>query len=223
MITLESPRILRYILLLVAVGVLCLGEVPPVTATFIVSGQSFHPAPPVTPGTLENATITYAMIPTGATTFSRTHSLQMQTSLWEAHWIIQVFVNGIPQANQTATGSAAFMSGYLLSYPTTDDVSFNVSLTGTIPLGEGTNVTLLQVNEIDTTGGTAPLGSSTVSLPLVVTSTAGSSTPLPETATASPEAPASPSPTQAGSDFVFIGVTASLVAMVAFGYSRSRR
>jgi len=218
----DLSRIVPYILLLGILGIAGLLVPPLASAACIQSGESFNPVPPLTPSAAENATLSFTVVPSGATTFSRTHTIQMQTSLWEAHWIIQVFVNGIPQANQTATGPAAFISGYLLSYPTTNDVTFTVALSGNVPIGEGSNVTILQLTEIDTTGGTAPFGSITVNVPLAVSSANATATPS-APATTLQVASASPSPTQSGSYFVAIGAVALLVAVAAFGYTRSRR
>lgn len=216
------PCIVRYLLLLGILGIAALLAFPPVAATCIQSGAVFTPAPPLAPSTAENATLSFTVVPTGSTTFPRTHTIQLQTSLWEAHWVIQVFENGNPQARQTATGPAAFISGYLLSYPTTDDVSFTVSLSGNVPLGEESNVTILQLTEIDTTGGTAPFGSITVNLPLAGSSPANATVTTP--ATTYPVTRASPSPTpQSGSDFVATGTVALLVAVAVFGFMRSRQ
>ena len=217
----DLPPVIRYILLLGVLVTAAALAFPPADATCIVSGQSFNPAPPLAPSAAENATITFTVVPTGATTFPRTHSIQMQTSFWEAHWVIQVFVNGIPQANQSATGPAAFLSGYLLSYPTTNDVSFNVSLSGFVPLGEESNVTILQATELDTTGGTAPFGVNTVSVPLATPSTAVVTPAAPVTTL--PVAASSPSPTKSGSDVAMTGTVALFIGVVAFGYMRSRQ
>ena len=223
MTRLDHPRIVRYILLLGILGIAGLLALPPAGATCIQSGASFNPVPPLTPSAAENATLSFTVVPMGSTTFSRTHTIQMQTSLWEAHWIIQVFVNGIPQARQTATGPAAFISGYLLSYPTTNDVTFTVALSGNVPIGEGSNVTILQLTEIDTTGGTAPFGSITVNVPLAGSSPANATAVPSVPATTLPAAGAPPSPTQSGSDFAAPGAVALLGAVAAFGYMRPRQ
>jgi len=221
MTRLDPPCIARYMLLLSILGIAGLLIFPPVAATCIQSGEVFTPAPPLAPSVAENATLSFTVVPTGSTTFPRTHTIQLQTSLWEAHWVIQVFVNGIPQARQTATGPAAFISGYLLSFPTTDDVNFNVYLSGNVPIGEGSNVTILQLTEIDTTGGTAPFGSITVNLPLTGSSPVNTTAMTP--VVTYPVTHASPSPTKSGSDFVATGTVALLVALAVFAVMRSRQ
>ena len=56
----------------------------PVAASLYLTGTSFTPNPPMVPGTVQNAVVTYILLPTGSTTFIRGHELQMQTDLSDA-------------------------------------------------------------------------------------------------------------------------------------------
>ena len=138
----------------------------PAAATQVLTNVSFSPVLPLAPGSVQYTTSSITIIPSGATTFSRYHSLQMQTGLLDAQWDIQVIVNGIPAAQQPASGATAFVNGYLLSYPTTSDLAFTVAINGTVPASAGTTVTVLQVTELDNGGAPVPGSSITVTAPL---------------------------------------------------------
>jgi hypothetical protein len=90
----------------------------------------------------------------------------MQTGLSGARWTIQVVVDGLNTANQTARGSAAFLSGFLLSYSSYHDVSFIVSVDGTVPQAAGSQVVLLQVEEIDNSNQLVPGSVMAITLPV---------------------------------------------------------
>jgi hypothetical protein len=139
----------------------------PVGATVVQSTVSFSPNPPLAPGGQQQVDAGYVVIPSGSTTFSSSHNLQMQTDLLNAQWVIQVIVDGHSAARQTASGNAAFLNGVLLSYPTTRDVSFTVTVTGTVPATATQQVMLIQVEEIDNTGNIVPGSVLTVTQPVV--------------------------------------------------------
>ena len=141
------------VLILISVALL-IGS--PAAATLVLTNESFSPAPPLVAGSGQHAVNTITIIPSGATTFARSHTLQMQTDLVNAWWNIRVIVNGIPAAQQSASGTAAFVNGYLLSYPTTSDLSFTVAINGTVPASAGTTMTVLQVTELDNGGAPVP-------------------------------------------------------------------
>ena len=90
----------------------------------------------------------------------------MQTGLSGARWTIQVVVDGLNTANQTARGSAAFLSGFLLSYSSYHDVSFIVSVDGTVPQAAGPQVMLLQVEEIDNSNQLVPGSVMVITVPV---------------------------------------------------------
>ena len=103
---------------------------PAVSATVVLSSDSFTPNPPLVPGTQQHVVATYAIIPSGSTTFAKGHSLQMVTDLSAAKWSIQVTLDGRNAAQQSASGDAAFVNGELLSYSTNHDVGMIVTIDG---------------------------------------------------------------------------------------------
>jgi hypothetical protein len=128
----------------------------PAAATLILSGVSYSPDTPLVISRQQQVTATYFISPSGATTFSSGHQIQMQTDLENAQWNLQVLVDGRHAAQQTASGSAAFMNGALLSYATNNDVSLEVTVDGVIPLKQGDQVLMLLVEEIDNSGSVVP-------------------------------------------------------------------
>ena len=128
----------------------------PAAASQVLTGESVTPNPPLFPGGLQHVVAEYTIIPSGSATFPAGHNLQMETDLTDAQWTVQVIVDGNNAARQTASGSAAFVNGVILSYPTNHDVSFTVTIGGAVPATATGNVTLLRMLEIDNTGTPVP-------------------------------------------------------------------
>jgi len=171
----------------------------PAGATLVQTGEIIQPSPPLVSNSEVNISSTYAIIPSGGTTFSRNHLIEMQTGLEDALWNIQISANGLPGAQQSASGSAAFISGFLLSYPTTTDVSLAVTVNGTIPAHAGSNISVLRITEIGNDGTPVPDGTLVLSVSLVSPTSRFPSIPtsLPgtsaETPTSTPKTENSPS------------------------------
>ncbi len=161
----------RYLPLAVAVF-LCL--IPAVSATQSLVSESFTPNPPLAPGGSQHAVIQYAI--TSGTAFPKDHELQMQTGLQNARWNIQVILDGNNAAQQTVSGSAAFLSGELLSYSVNHDVRFTVTIDGTVPATATGAVTVLQLVEIDNSGHVVPGSESIISQPVAGTGITGIAT-----------------------------------------------
>ena len=137
-----------------------------VAATHSLSSVSYLPNPPLVIGGQQQVTATYYLGPSGSTTFIRGHELQMQTDLVNARWNIQVLQNGRNAAQQSASGSAAFVNGALLSYSNNNDVSLQVTINGVVPQTQSVQVMLLQVEEIDNSGNIVPGSVITLSQPV---------------------------------------------------------
>jgi hypothetical protein len=146
--------------------------VSPVAATQTLTTVSCNPNPPLVPGDHQHMVANYMITPSGSTTFPKGHNLQMQTDLTDAQWTIQVIVDGDNAARQTASGSTAFVNGEILSYSTNHDVSFTVTIDGTVPKTATGTVTLLNMVEIDNTGTAMPGSQSVITQPVAGTSSA---------------------------------------------------
>jgi hypothetical protein len=128
----------------------------PAAAALVLATVSFVPDAPLVPGGQQQVVATYAIVPSGSTTFAPGHSLQMQTDLTGAQWTIQVTLDGRDAARQTASGSTAFVNGELLSYGTNRDAGIVVTVDGTVPANASGSLTVLTVKELDNGGNVVP-------------------------------------------------------------------
>ncbi|MEI6292283.1 MAG: hypothetical protein WCP36_01275 [Methanomicrobiales archaeon] len=181
--------------------------VMPVSATFQIQQSELNPsATPLQPKAQQSVTAIIAIIPQGTTTFIIGNQLQLTTGLAEPQWDVQVMVNSIPAAVIPVKGNTAFINGFLLSYPDSDDVTVSASVTGNVP-SSVSSVNLLQVVQQNNAGETVPGSVQTISAPVAVPATpvpvltqSPFSSPVPGTAT--------PVPTKASglSPAILIGV-----------------
>ncbi|MFA5268757.1 MAG: hypothetical protein WC379_12375 [Methanoregula sp.] len=201
----------RYPLLIPVLVVLCLILVTPATATLVLSDVSFTPNAPLTPGGQQQVVATYAIIPSGSTTFTRGHSLQMQTDLTGAQWTTQVTLDGRNAARQTASGSAAFVNGELLSYSTDHDVGIVVTIDGTVPASASGSFMVLSVEELDNGGNVVP-GSVLVVSQLVAGPASPAITPVIPTLT--PSLVTTSLPTRSPGFAALFAITALITAVI---------
>ena len=162
---------------LLCVCLLFLLTVLPAAASPTLVSQSLNPNPPLVPGGQQQVMAGFA-IPSG-TTFPRNHNLQMQTDLVDARWNIQVILDGNNAAQQSDSGSAAFINGALLSYSVNHDVQFTVTIDGTVPSSVSGTVTLMQMVEIDNTGNIVPGSEIVISQPVSGTTVSPAGTSVP--------------------------------------------
>ncbi|MDO9549795.1 MAG: hypothetical protein Q7J03_02365 [Methanoregula sp.] len=150
----------------------------PVAATYTLTDVSYTPNPPLVIGGPQQLTATYYIGPSGSTTFIKGHELQMQTDLVDARWNIQVILNGRNAAQQSVSGSAAFVNSEIISYPNTNEVNLQVTVDGVVPQSSG-QVMLLQVEEIDNSNTIVPGSAITLSQPVAGQPTTPVQTMLP--------------------------------------------
>lgn len=186
MILLNRPYLLLVLALLVVF-------ITPATATVLLTSSSFTPDGPLVPGTQQHVVAHYTIIPSGATTFAKNHELQMQTGLLNAKWSIQVTLDGRNAAQQNAQGSAAFVNGEILSYPTNHDVGMVVTVDGTVPHGATNPFMVISLEEIDNSGTVVPGSLITLNQPV-----AGQTLPATPSAvpTLTPQLVPTPAPTR---------------------------
>jgi hypothetical protein len=153
-------------LLPVTALILLLSFIPTATATLVLADVAFTPNAPLVPGSQQQIVAQYALIPSGSTTFTKGHELQMQTGLSNAKWSIQVTLDGRNAAYQTASGNAAFVTGGILSYSTNHDVGMIVTIDGLVPQDATNPLMVLQIVEIDNSGNIVPGSTLTISQPV---------------------------------------------------------
>jgi hypothetical protein len=182
-----------------------LALVMPVSATFQIQQSELNPSGiPLQPGSQQSVTAIIAIIPQGTTTFIIGNQLQLTTGLSVPQWDVQVMVNGIPAAVIPAKGNTAFINGFLLSYPTSDDVSVSASVTGIVPSGVS-RVNLLEISQLNNAGQTVPGAVQTISEPVAVPATPITITSPPPSSPGTTMATPAPTKSSGLSPVVFIG------------------
>ncbi len=177
----------RFSFIVIPLIAVCLCIFP---ATATLNLDSIVISPPgeaVAPGTAMNVSVDIEIIPSGATTFTSSHTLVLSTGLEEARWNVVVYVNGIQGAVIPQTGNYVFVNGFLLSYPTNRDVSVKVALEGMAPVDPGqSQFTVFQMQELNNEN--QPVGGSvqTITRDLTVPSTPVSTPPTTAPATTPP-------------------------------------
>ena len=185
--------------------------VSPGAATVVLSTVSFVPDAPLAPGGQQQVVATYAIIPSGSTTFAPGHSLQMQTDLTGAQWTIQVTLDRRDAARQTASGSTAFVNGELLSYGTNRDIGIVVTVDGTVPANASGSLTVLTVKELDNGGKNVPGSILAVSQPVAGTATPPATSILP---TLTPPLATTPMPQGSPGFAAPFAITALIAAVI---------
>ena len=202
----------------------CIFLFSPVAATYALSDVSFSPEPPMVPAQLQHLSAKIWIIPSGATTFATGHAIQLQTTLENAQWNIQVIVDGLPASHQSAQGSATFINGEIVSYPTNRDVSIVMNVSGTVPAGAGSSLMVIKAAEVDNNGSIVP--GSVVTISQLTTVTTGTPAPPtnPPVTPAKTTSPPTPSPTRAPGFSLFWGICALCIASVlTTGYCQRQR
>ena len=170
----------------------------PAGASLVLSDFSVQPTTyPLPPKATVNVTEHVTLHPLDEITFREKHRVQMQTGLLNATWNIRIYVDGVPGAQQSASGTSAFINGFLLSYGTEHDVSFVATVRGTVPDTPGQQVVLLTIAELDSTGSVVTDSAITMSEPVAGPVTATTVTRTSRT-TAVPAEETTPTPTEAG-------------------------
>ena len=192
--------------------------ISPVAATLSLSDVSFTPNPPMVPAQAQHVSATIIIIPSGGTTFASGHEIQLLTNLEKGQWIIQVMVDGIPAARQTAQGNAAFINGVALAYSTTRDVSIVIDVEGTVPADAGPNLMVIQAEELDNNGSIVPGSVITITQSTTVPTTTQAIPTIPPV-TPARTTPTTPSPTKSPG-FTLLGglVALCIVPVIASAY-----
>lgn len=204
-----SPPVIALCVLVVLIF-----AISPVAATLALSDVALTPNPPMVPAQPQQVSAKIWIIPSGSTTFASGHDIQLQTTLTNAQWNIQVIVDGIPAAHQSAQGSATFINGALLAYPTTRDVSIVVNVAGTVPVNTGSSLNVMQIEELDNNGSVVPGSVITIIQPTTVSTATPVIPVLPVVTPIKTTLPPTPSPTRAPGFSLIGGIGALCIASV---------
>ncbi|OPX62829.1 MULTISPECIES: hypothetical protein [unclassified Methanoregula] len=144
-------------------------------ASFSLSAFSADPAGDLAAAMPVMVSFTIDFPATGDETFPSTHDLRIATDLENPRWNSTLVLEGVRTLQPENNGRTMFITGWLLSYPSSVPESLDITLTGTIPHGSsGTNQELLNISENDEQGYT--VGSPSVRA-VHVSPTAGKTSP----------------------------------------------
>ena len=191
--------------------------IAPVSAGYELEDLQVLPAAEsLPPGTLTNTTTTIVLIPPGpTTTFVIWDNLVLSTELSEPRWNVVVQVHELAKnrsrqvAVTPAQGPVVTVPGYLISYPTNNNVSVRVQLDGQVPSSQDQRpFTVLKVEELNDRGETVEVPAKIVTRNITPPATPLQSLPTTQGTTQPPA-----TPTKAGVSL--IPVIAALVVTVA--------
>lgn len=127
--------------------------------------QVYPPGENLIGGTPVNISGELGIIPSGATTFAETHTLSLSTDLSDARWHVVVYIDGVQGAVIPKEGNRVYVNGFLLSYPTTRDVSVRILLDGTVPTdAASSDLMVLRFAELNSQGNIVSESENKVSL-----------------------------------------------------------
>jgi hypothetical protein len=137
----------------------------PASAGYALQNVEVHPPDEILdPGTPLTVLATTQILPQGPTTYIEGYTMVVSTELDRARWDVAVMVDGREAAVFEKTGTTVFISGYLLSYPTSKDVAVRIFVSGYSPfLPAGEPFTALRVVELNNQGQLIPGSEQTVS------------------------------------------------------------
>jgi len=122
-----------------------------------VSNPVINPIGDLTAGTNVSVSFKVDMTPSGSETFPKGNTLQLFTDLNNPKWVTTLIKNGVESALSQDSGHSVFISGWLLSYPSTVSESIRVSLEGSVPsVTKSMNKTIVLVQELDMNNAVIP-------------------------------------------------------------------
>ncbi len=126
-------------------------------AGVVVSNPVINPTGDLTAGTNVSVSFKVDMTPSGSETFPKGNTLQLFTDLNNPKWVTTLIKDGVESALPQEAGHSVFISGWLLSYPSTVSESVRVTLEGSVPsVTKSMNKTIVLVQELDGNNAVIP-------------------------------------------------------------------
>jgi hypothetical protein len=138
----KMKRILLLFILLVCI---------PIASAYTVSSITVNPSGDLTPGTPVTASFTIQLAGSGGYTFDSESTLDLLTELDNPRWNAVLVLNNIDNPQQLDNKKNVYLSGYVLSYPSSDvKENLRVTLQGVAPTVTSTTIkTVVQIQELD--------------------------------------------------------------------------
>jgi hypothetical protein len=109
-----------------------------------------NPTGDLTAGANVSTSFKIDMTPSGSDTFPKANTLQIFTDLNNPKWTVTMIRDGVEHPVPQEFGRSVYLSGWVLSYPSSVQESLRISLDGTVPsVTKSMNKTLILVQELD--------------------------------------------------------------------------
>lgn len=128
-----------------------------ITAAVTVSNPVINPTGDLTAGANVSTSFRVDMTPSGTDTFPKDNTLQIFTDLNNAKWTVTMIKDGVEQPVPQEFGRSVYLSGWVLSYPSSIKQSLRISLEGSVPsVTKSMNKTVVLVQELDGNNAVIP-------------------------------------------------------------------
>jgi len=115
-----------------------------------VSDPVINPTGDLTAGTNVSVSFKIDMTPSGGLTFPQDNTLQIFTDLNNPQWTSTLIRDGVEHPQAASSGRSMYLSGWILSYPSSVQESLRVTLQGTVPaVTKSMTKTVVLVQELD--------------------------------------------------------------------------
>ena len=132
-------------IILITIALFCISAV----SAFSVSSISIDPSGSLIPGS--PVTVSFKVDSSGV--FPSGDDLQFYTDLDSPKWAYTIIVNGVENVRPAMGGRTLSITGFELSYKTSDTVAVRVTLEGKTPaVTQTTDKTIIRIQEMDTQG-----------------------------------------------------------------------
>jgi len=115
-----------------------------------VSDPVINPTGDLTAGTNVSVSFKIDMTPAGGLTFPEDNTLQIFTDLNSPQWTSTLIRDGVEHPQPASSSRSIYLSGWVLSYPSSVQESLRVTLQGMVPsVTKSMNKTIVLVQELD--------------------------------------------------------------------------
>ncbi|MCX6696763.1 MAG: hypothetical protein NTV84_04250 [Methanoregula sp.] len=115
-----------------------------------VSDPVINPTGDLTSGTNVSVSFKIDMTPAGGLTFPEDNTLQIFTDLNSPQWTSTLIRDGVEHPQPVSSSRSMYLSGWILSYPSSVQESLRVTLQGMVPtVTKSMNKTIVLVQELD--------------------------------------------------------------------------
>jgi hypothetical protein len=121
-----------------------------IVSAVTVSNPVINPTGDLTSGTNVSVSFKIDLNPSGSDTFPKDNTLQIFTDLNNPKWTATLITNGVENPQPLEGGQSIYLTGWVLSYPSSTQESIRVTLEGTVPsVIRSMNKTIVLVQELD--------------------------------------------------------------------------